>query len=336
MPVVAPLLVLAFVGFVYPPVADARGSAENAEARLYFEEGNRLYREASRAHEGEREKLLQQSLQAYVDSLQIVRSRNAVFNAAIVLGELGRYEESFNYLSEYLQIEGLSDEDRADATRRRNVLREQVAVVRVVTEPAGALVWVDRKDLGPRGETPLELAIREGKHRLFVEREGFLSAQALVEAVRGEVATVTLTLQRELVSVVEPAAPRPVSEDPPRRLRNAAIGTGASLVATLGVAIGVSVKARSLRNDYDQAADAYRISGDPNDLQRAQGLADRTERFNLTADVLWGTTIALGVSAIVLYGVHRKRQKRTTPQVSVAVSRHGGYAAVAMQLGARR
>ena len=70
-------------------------------------------------------------------------------------------------------------------------------------------------------------------------------------------------------------------------------------------------------------------------MQPAQDLADRTDRFNLTADVFWGATIALGVSAIVLYGVHRKRQKKETPEVAVSVSRHGGYASLKMPFGGK-
>ena len=58
----------------------------------------------------QRTTLLQRSLEAYVDSLRIVRSRNALFNAAIVLGELGRNDESFNYFGEYLRIEELPAE----------------------------------------------------------------------------------------------------------------------------------------------------------------------------------------------------------------------------------
>ena len=53
------------------------------------------------------------------------------------------------------------------------------------------------------------------------------------------------------------------------------------------------------------------------------------------AYVLWGATIGLGVSAIVLYGVHRRRQKREAPEVAVSLSRHGGYAALKMPLGAK-
>ena len=128
--------------------------------------------------------------------------------------------------------------------------------------------------------------------------------------------------------------PEPPPEETPKpRLRNAAIGTGASTVATAAVALGLSLRARGLRDEYDAAADAYRMSGDPADYQSAQDLADKTERFNLAADVLWGTTIVLGVSSLVLYGLHRRNQKREAPTVSVSVSRRGGFASLRMPIG---
>jgi len=320
-----------------PSVTAAQSTSENAEARVYFEEGNRLYEQANRSSAAQRTGLLQRSLEAYVDSLRIVRSRNALFNAAIVLGELGRNDEAFNYFSEYLGIEGLSEADRKNATERRDALRGEVAVLRVTSEPEGALLWVDRLDLAPRGETPIELALPPGEHRAFVKKEGYEPVERAQTMVRGETARMELAL---VPFPVEPVVPEPEPElelvpEPPRpRLRNAAIGTAASTLATAGVAIGLSVRARSLRDEYDSAAAQWRMTDDPADLQRAQDLADRTDRFNLAADVLWGTTIALGVSAIVLYGVHRKRQKREAPEVGVSVSRHGGFASIRMPFGA--
>ncbi len=76
------------------------------------------------------------------------------------------------------------------------------------------------------------------------------------------------------------------------------------------------------------------MTGDPADLQRAEDLADRTDRFNLAADVFWGTTIALGISAIVLYSLHRKKLKREAPEVGISVSRRGGFASLRMPFGA--
>jgi hypothetical protein len=270
-----------------------------------------------------------------VDSLQIVRSRNALFNAAIVLGELDRHDESFNYFTEYLAIEGLSDADRVEATRRRDALRSEVAVLRIVTNPDGALTWVNRKDLAPRGESPIELALPAGEHDVFVEKPGYEPLERSQRVVRGE----TVVMELPLTAVpLPPAEPDPLAAREPEkkpRLRNAAIGTAASTLATAGVALGLSIRARSLRDEANQAAARYRMTGDPADEQDAFDLADRTDRFNIAADVLWGTTIALGVSAIVLYGVHRKRQKREAPEVAVSASRHGGYASLKMSFGAR-
>jgi hypothetical protein len=333
---------LLLVALLMSPMAAAGQSAtENAEARVYFQEGNRLYTEASRASEPQRTALLQRALGAYVDSLQIVRSRNALFNAAIVLGELERYDEAFNYFTEYLQIEGLSAEDRDEAMRRRDALRPKVAVLRVRTDPEGALVWIDRKDLAPRGETPVELALPEGDHRLFIEKEGYEPLVRAETMVRGQTVIAELALPP---LPVEPSTPAVELESVPAqppvrarlRLRNAAIGTAAATLATAGVALGLSLRGRTLREDYDRAAAQYQMSGDPNDLRRADYLADRTDRFNLTADVFWGATIGLGVSAIVLYGVHRGKQKREAPELGFSVSREGAFASVRMPWGAAR
>lgn len=323
-----------------PSAAAAQSGTENAEARVYFEEGNRLFEQANRARAAQRTELLQRSLEAYVDSLRIVRSRNALFNAAIVLGELGRSDEAFNYFSEYLAVEGLSDADRENASARRDALRSEVAVLQVASEPEGALIWIDRKDLAPRGATPIELALPPGEHRAFVEKDGFEPIERTQTMVRGVTTVLSLALSP---LAVEPAKPEPFPEPQPEpvaapsrpRLRNAAIGTAASTLAAAGVALGLSLRARSLRDEYNQAAAQYRLTGDDSDYQRAQSLADRTERFNTAADVLWGTTIGLGISAIVLYGVHRKRQKREAPDVAVSLSRHGGFASVRVPIGAR-
>jgi tetratricopeptide (TPR) repeat protein len=335
VPSLLPLLLFALLSLSGPGAAAAQGTADNAEARVYFEEGNRLYQEASRARGEKRTALFQRSLEAYVDSLQIVRSRNALFNAAIVLGELERYDEAFNYFTEYLAVEGLSAEDRTEAESRRNALRSKVAVLRVTAEPEGAMVWIDRKDLAPRGETPIELALPEGTHTAYVEKEGYVPVEQAQRLVKGESTTVVLSL----AAMPEPPAVEPTPLDlpaPPEnlRLRNAAIGTAAATLATAATAIGLSVKGRSLRDEANAAAAQYRMTGDPADRQRAEDLADRTDRFNIAADVLWGTTIALGVSAIVLCAVHQKK-KREAPEVAVSVSRNGGYASLTLPFGAR-
>jgi hypothetical protein len=334
VPIRLSIVLVALLGLMSPSAAVAQSTSENAEARVYFQEGNRLYEQASKARGAQRTALLQRSLEAYVDSLRIVRSRNSLFNAAIVLGELGRNDESFNYFGEYLRIEGLSSADREEATRRRDELRGEVAVLEVTTEPAGALVWVDRKDLAPRGETPIELALPAGERTLFIEKDGYSSVERTQTAVRGEAVRTALTLSPVPVEVAQPEPELEPAVPTRPRLRNAAIGTAAATLATAGVALGLSLRARTLNDEQANAAAAYGMTGDPADLQRANDLADRTDRFNLTADVLWGTTIALGVSAIVLYSLHRRKLKREAPEVGVLVSRNGGFASLRMPFGA--
>jgi hypothetical protein len=334
-----------------PVGAAAQTVSQNAEARLFFEEGNRLYQ---RAHEGPgtaEESLLRQALKSYLDSLRIVRSRNALFNAAVVLEELGRHAASFNYYTEYLSIAGLSEEERQEAHQRRDALRERVAVLQLSSSPQGATVWVDRKDLAALGSTPLEVALTPGPHALFVEQADHIAIQTTTTLELGATRTLELTLDAlppppsaapslAASNETEPLRPGTPTEQPEQdlaeasaRMRNAAIGTGASALASLGVALGVSIRARTLGDEQREAAEQARLSGSPADVARAERLADQTDRFNLTADLFWGTTVALGVSSITTAVLQRKRNRRRAVDVSVSASRTGGFASLRLPIG---
>jgi hypothetical protein len=334
-----------------PMGAAAQTVSQNAEARLFFEEGNRLYQ---RAHEGPgtpQQSLLRQALNSYLESLRIVRSRNALFNSAVVLEELGRHSASFNYYTEYLSIVGLSEEERQEAEQRRDRLREHVAVLRLSSSPQGATVWVDRKDLAALGTTPLEVALTPGSHALFVEQPEHSAIQTTTTLELGATKTLELTLDAlppppsqapamPATNGAERLRPGTPAQQPEQdlteaspRMRNAAIGTGASALASLGVALGVSIRARTLGDEQRAAAEQARLSGSPDDIARAERLADRTDRFNLCADLFWGTTVALGVSAITTAVLHRKRKRRQTLDVSVSASATGGFASLRLPIG---
>ncbi|MFW5925617.1 MAG: PEGA domain-containing protein [Myxococcota bacterium] len=186
------------------PARQARAQSANdlnAEARVYFERGNRQLEQAMRARGDRRRRLLEEALQHYVQSLRVVRSRNVVFNAALALEELERHEEAFAYYTEYLGMSDLPDEERAEAERRRDALRTEVAVVALDSEPAGAAIHVDRLDLAPRGRTPIELALPPGEHTLWLTRPHHRRARTSVNARLGERQEVHLKLSPEPVSV---------------------------------------------------------------------------------------------------------------------------------------
>ena len=181
--------------------AHAQTADVNAEAQVFFERGNRFFEQSARARGARRTELLEEALQAYVATLRIVRSRNALFNAAVVLERLDRPNEAFAYLVEYLAIEGLGETERRDGEQRLSTLRPRVAVVRIESVPSGAEVYVDRLDLAPRGRTPLEVAVPPGRHLVVVRAPHHGDTRAEVEAVVGETRAATLTLAAQPVAV---------------------------------------------------------------------------------------------------------------------------------------
>lgn len=186
-------LLLAAVTVALVPSRAVRAD-ENAEARILFEEGNRQLAAAMHQHGPRRHDGLEQALQSYVGSVRIVRSRNAVFNCAAVLQELGRLEEAYDYYREYLLMPDVGDSDRAEAQARLAVITPLLAIVEVNSTPSGAEVRVDRRDLAPRGRTPLAFAVPAGDHVLHIDVAGYAHAEAMVSPHTGE----TTRIVREL------------------------------------------------------------------------------------------------------------------------------------------
>jgi hypothetical protein len=61
-------------------------------------------------------------------------------------------------------------------------LKQKLALVAIESDPPGAAVYVDRKELGQFGVTPLTLAVPEGEHQLILERAGYAPATLPVTA----------------------------------------------------------------------------------------------------------------------------------------------------------
>ena len=176
--------------------------AQEEEARLLFEQGNEHLARGMRRRGRRRAAELQQALDAYLGCLRLdARTRNVVFNLGLTLQELGREPEAFNYYSQYLTTFELSDEDRAEGERRIEMVRPNVAVVSIRSTPDGADVRVDRRDLPVRGQTPLDLALPEGEHTIFITRDGYLEGTATATVANGQTAQASVELAGEPVPV---------------------------------------------------------------------------------------------------------------------------------------
>ncbi len=199
-----PLLALSLVALVGLTLAlsPAEARADDvAEASALFASGNEHFQRSTQLRGARRTRELTAALDAYFASLRFVRSRNVLYNTAIVLEQLERWDDSFNYWGEYLAVTGLTDAERTDGTTRRDALRPHVAVLSITTTPAGAEVWVDRRDLASRGETPLDLALPAGDHHLYLVLSGHREAEASATATTAQVSTVTATLRPLPVSL---------------------------------------------------------------------------------------------------------------------------------------
>ncbi len=164
--------------------ATARPDDLADEADLHFELGADRYR--ARDFRG--------ALEHFLASNRLVPNRNVLFNIARTYEQLERYADAHRTYS--LALEGETDR-QVLATLQASLARiaPNVAVLRVTTEPPGATLYIDRRDLGPRGTAPRSLAFAPGSVRVIAELPGHEPAELAGVVVRlGQVTPVTLRL----------------------------------------------------------------------------------------------------------------------------------------------
>lgn len=161
------------------------------EADLHFQLGVEAYRRGD----------FDDALDHLFASNRLAPNKNVVYNIARAYEQLHRYPEAFRWYSDYLDQE-TDTQRRAGAEQALAGLRQRVALVRVTSDPPGASIYVDRKDLGVRGRTPRVLALEPGAHRIYLERDGHDPAWSPnVQLVVGGEASVHLPLAMVLGEV---------------------------------------------------------------------------------------------------------------------------------------
>lgn len=165
-----------------PALAD--GTAD--EADLQFRLGKEEFKKGS----------YDSALAHFFASNRLAPNRNVLFNIASTYEALQRYADAHRY---YIDAQaGETDEKkRADVTAALNDLAPKVAVLDVVTDPPGATLYINRKDLGSVGKAPRPLALSPGKYRVVAELDGYEAVtSAEVEVVQGKQTKVSLALTR--------------------------------------------------------------------------------------------------------------------------------------------
>jgi len=138
----------------------------------------------------------------FLASNRLAPNRNVQFNIARSYEQIGNYPDAYRYYSRAL-------EDEADSVVVERIngflknIASKVAVVRVETDPPGATIYVERKDLGARGTSPRVLAFSGGAYRVLAELDGYYPAEsAHVEVHAGQEIRLRLVLNRILGEIV--------------------------------------------------------------------------------------------------------------------------------------
>ena len=194
----------------------AAASAARADS-IADESDFRFHRAANLYREGK----VEEALSEFLASNRLVRNRNVIFNIARCFEQLQHFNEAYRWYNEIWNDE-MPEADRRDLQDALKRLRPSLALLQVESDPPGATVFVDRKDLGARGQTPVALAMPKGVITVMVELAGYRPYRQQLNMVIGRVASVRPALERIYGAVEVEGEPREfevhVDQGPPLQL----------------------------------------------------------------------------------------------------------------------
>lgn len=185
---------------VLASLAGAARADDFTEAGFRFELGLELLDEASKHLAAGRaaaaESGVKRALGEFLLSQRLSPNVSTQLNVGWCLERLGRWSEAFSVYTE-AQSYAVRAQDIADLAEALTRVRTHVAALDIVTTPSGAALWIDREDLGQRGESPRLLAVEPGVRRLIVRAAGYRTYTTTVAAELRTTTAVRLTLVTE-------------------------------------------------------------------------------------------------------------------------------------------
>ncbi len=178
------LLGASIVCFALSLNGPSRADDSADEAELKFNLGAEAYQRAD----------YRVALENFLASNRLVPNRNVVYNIARCYEQLKQYPEAYRYYSQALEAE------TEPAVRQRlqaglDQIRKNVAVLEIESDPPGATIYVNRRDLGPRGAAPRALGLAPGEYTVIAELAGYYPAEVKAAHTRaGQSTRVKLNL----------------------------------------------------------------------------------------------------------------------------------------------
>jgi len=154
------------------------------ETRFFDERARRLYDRGRYA----------EALVEFLNADAVTSSPRSVYNIAVCADLAGQREVALAYFDAYLSGPDADPERRREAESRMKRLAAVLALVRVESDPPGAIVLVDREALGEHGRTPRTLPLDPGSHEVELRLDGYQPAKASVKVGTGKLAELELKL----------------------------------------------------------------------------------------------------------------------------------------------
>lgn len=134
------------------------------------------------------------ALEHFLASNRLVPNKNVLFNIARCYEQLKRYPDAYRAYARALE-QGPDPQQKKELEEALARIAPKIALLDVKTDPPGATIYLERKDLGARGEAPKKLGLDAGKVKVIVELPGHEPAEkADVALTTGTTTTVSLTL----------------------------------------------------------------------------------------------------------------------------------------------
>lgn len=283
------------------PTAADRAAPEVKSARDLFEAAEKLYRQKKYA-----------AAVVKFEEVQALRPHAVVmFNIARCREQLGEAAAALRWYREYLRVEeGAKDQEQVlqAVVRLERKLREQgVQQLTVITDPPGARVEINGRDLGA---APVTTELAEGEHSVAVSAPGYETAQQrhAHPLLRATDLRISLARIPEPAPRAEPppaaqpvpeaavaVAPEPAPPAPRMKFKWLAGGAAAAAAVT-GVGFGVSARGARLSLVEAQA---------PLEQSVAQAYHDRALQHARVANVAYATACGAAVAAAILFLLDR-------------------------------
>lgn len=114
---------------------------------------------------------LDQALLFFMQANRLSPNTASAGNVGHTYTALGKFPEAYRW---YAYALSLTDEPTPQLEEAMKRIEASVVLVEVTSTPPGATVYVDRKNLGSVGTTPVTLALERGTYRVIVEAEGYV------------------------------------------------------------------------------------------------------------------------------------------------------------------